>query len=622
VLGRFALAGLAIAAMAIGAWPGSAAAATSSDDWAVFHHDALHTGVSPDTVIGAAAAPSLGVQWSHPVGGGSTDPVYASPAVAYNATLTKTLVYDVSVSGTVRAYDTTGAEIWTSPQNVGGGAVGSPAVDGNTLYVGSDNGVLTALDATTGAFQCSYTLPIYAPETAPGRIEDAPVVGHDITGPIVYFGDTGQSESMNHGHEWAINGVGNTAGACTLKWAHDLGSTGGKRNGSWSPPALVTDSTSRPLLVFGTSQPDDAVYALDARDGSLVWRFQTLKNFSDADVGAGPTISAPGVNGFADGVVYIDGKDKQEYAIDLLTGTQLWTFDLESDTAHSTNSVSCAALVGNLVVVAYWKYVYAFNATTGAKVWRSVAGAGSTLGSVSVSGAPGDQVVLRADLSGDEYAYRLSDGSLLKTIKVASTPFASSTAVADGMAFIAGENGSLYALGVPGSANTPIVTGVSPSSGTPAGGTSVTISGLNFTGVSAVVFGGTAAASFTFVSDTTVTAMSPAGSGTVDVRVTTGNGTSAISSSDQFSYASGSAPVVTSISPTSGPAAGGTVVTITGSNFTGATEVTFGGKAATFTIVSDTKITCTSPGGSPGTVNVVVHAPAGISSKTHQFTYV
>ena len=484
-LGRFALAGLAIAAMAIGAWPGSAAAATSSDDWATFHHDALHTGVSPDTVIGAAAAPSLSVQWSHPVGGGSTDPVYASPAVASNTTLAKTLVYDVSLSGMVRAYDTTGAEIWTSPQNVGGGAVGSPAVDGNTLYVGSDNGVLTALDATTGALQCSYTLPIYAPETAPGRIEDAPVVGHDITGPIVYFGDTGQSESVNHGHEWAINGVGNTAGACTPKWAHDLGSTGGKHSGSWSPPALVTDSIGRPLLVFGTGQPDDAVYALDARDGSLVWRFQTLKNFSDADVGAGPTISAPGVNGFAHGVVYIDGKDKQEYAIDLLTGTQLWTFDMESDTAHSTNSVSCAALVGNLVVVAYWKYVYAFNATTGAKVWRSVAGAGSTLGSVSVSGAPGDQVVLRADLSGDEYAYRLSDGSLLKTIKVASTSFASSTAVADGMAFIAGEDGNLYALGVPGSLTPGTITGTVTDSTTsnPISGATVscTCSGTNQT---------------------------------------------------------------------------------------------------------------------------------------------
>ena len=707
MLGKLALAGLTMAAIAMGAWRTSGAAAATSDDWSTFHYDAQHTGVSPDTTIGAASAASLGVQWSGPVGGGSSDPGIASPAVVYNATLAKTLVYVVSLNGIVRAYDTTGAVVWTSPQNIGGGAVVTPAVDANSLYVGSDNGVLTALDATTGALQCSYALPVFAPETVPGRIEDAPVVGHDTTGPIVYFGDTGESESVNHGHEWAINGVGNTAGQCTLKWSHDIGTTGGKKNGSWSPPALVTDSTGRPLVVFGTNQPDDAVYALDARDGSLVWRFQTLKNFSDADVGAGPTISAPGNNGFADGVVYIDGKDKQEYALNLLTGTQLWTFDLESDTAHSTNSVSCAALAGNLLVVAYWKYVYAFNATTGLIVWRSVASTGSTLGSVSISGAQGDQVVLRGDLSGDEYAYRLSDGFLLKTVKVSSAALDSSTAIADGMAFITGVDGNVYALGVTSSGNLPVVSGVSPSGGTTAGGTSVTISGSNFTGVTAVSFGGspaifspvsdttvtatspagsgtvdvrvttgngtsaitsadhftytsgstpvvtsisptsgpaggntsvtingvnftgvtgvafgTTAAPYTFVSDAKITATSPAGSGTVDVRVTTGSGTSAITTADQFSYSSGSAPVVTSVNPGSGPKAGGTMVTIMGSNFTGATQVTFGGKVAAFTVVSDTEITCTSPGGKAGPVNVLVHTPAGTSPKGHQFTYV
>ena len=146
------------------------------------------------------------------------------------------------------------------------------------------------------------------------------------------------------------------------------------------------DSTGRTLVVFGTGQPDDAVYALDTATGAQVWRFQTTKNFSDADVGAGPTISAPGVNGDADGLVYIDGKDRIEYAIDLLTGTQLWDFDMGADANDRTNSVSCAALVGDIVVVAYADYVYEFNATTGAKIFRSVAMSGNVLGSVIVSG--------------------------------------------------------------------------------------------------------------------------------------------------------------------------------------------------------------------------------------------
>ena len=150
------------------------------------------------------------------------------------------------------------------------------------------------------------------------------------------------------------------------------------------------------------------------------------------------------------------------------------------------------------------------------------------------------------------------------------------------MAFITGVDGNLYALGVTSAGNLPVVTGVSPSGGTTLGGTSVTISGSNFTGVTAVSFGGSPAA-FSFVSDSSVTATSPGGSGTVDVRVTTGNGTSAITSADQFTYTSGSMPVVTSISPTSGPAGGNTSVTINGVNFTGVTGVAFGTTAAAYT---------------------------------------
>ncbi len=81
----------------------------------------------------------------------------------------------------------------------------------------------------------------------------------------------------------------------------------------------------------------------------------------------------------------------------------------------------------------------------------------------------------------------------------------------------------------PASAGTliPMVTGISPASGAPAGGTSVTITGLNFTGVTAVNFGSSPASSFTFVSDSEVTAVSPAGTGTLPITITTPVGTSA-----------------------------------------------------------------------------------------------
>ena len=82
----------------------------------------------------------------------------------------------------------------------------------------------------------------------------------------------------------------------------------------------------------------------------------------------------------------------------------------------------------------------------------------------------------------------------------------------------------------------PTVAGLSSSSGPTAGGTSVTISGDNFTGATQVKFGSDNATSFTFDNDTQITATSPAGTGTVDVTVTTTGGTSAASSADQFTY--------------------------------------------------------------------------------------
>ena len=123
----------------------------------------------------------------------------------------------------------------------------------------------------------------------------------------------------------------------------------------------------------------------------------------------------------------------------------------------------------------------------------------------------------------------------------------------------------------------PTVTSVSPNVGPPAGGTSVTITGTRFTGATAVDFGATPATSFTVNSDTSITAGSPAGSaGTVDITVTTPGGTSATAAADQFTYET--PPVITSLSPATGLPAGGTSVTITGTGFTGATDVDFGGR--------------------------------------------
>ncbi|MFJ8439966.1 IPT/TIG domain-containing protein [Kitasatospora griseola] len=181
----------------------------------------------------------------------------------------------------------------------------------------------------------------------------------------------------------------------------------------------------------------------------------------------------------------------------------------------------------------------------------------------------------------------------------------------------------VYAAEVPVPA--PTVTGLSPASGPRAGGTSVTITGTNLLGATAVTFGSTPAASFTVNSDTSITAVTPAHTaGAVDVTVTTASGTSAVVTANQYTYLK-PAPVVTGISPIRGDVAGGTTVTITGTDLDGATAVNFGSTAATsFTVNSPTSITATAPAGSAGTVDVTVTTDTGTSPAVtaDQYTYV
>ncbi|MHB8340753.1 MAG: beta strand repeat-containing protein, partial [Mycobacteriales bacterium] len=119
----------------------------------------------------------------------------------------------------------------------------------------------------------------------------------------------------------------------------------------------------------------------------------------------------------------------------------------------------------------------------------------------------------------------------------------------------------------------------------------------------------------------------PAAVGTYNVDVSTTSDT-ASSVSTPFNVTATSAPFVSSLSPSSGPQAGGTQVTITGGNFTGATAVSFGTAAAqSFTVQNAGTILAVSPTGNAGTVNVTVTVGSGASALTSavtaadQFTY-
>ena len=171
--------------------------------------------------------------------------------------------------------------------------------------------------------------------------------------------------------------------------------------------------------------------------------------------------------------------------------------------------------------------------------------------------------------------------------------------------------------------NTPVVDSVDPEHGPAAGGITATISGNYFTASADtdVYFGGAAATNVTVVDPTTITCTTPAhGAGAVDVEVTNSNGADTLP--DCFTYHN--APAIVTIVPNSGSEAGGTAVTIIGSDFTsvGTTAVTFDSAAATnVLVVNATTITCTTPAHSDGSVDVTVTNDFGSDTLADGFTY-
>ena len=158
----------------------------------------------------------------------------------------------------------------------------------------------------------------------------------------------------------------------------------------------------------------------------------------------------------------------------------------------------------------------------------------------------------------------------------------------------------------------PTISGFTPTSGPV--GTGVTVTGTGFTGASSVAFGGTAATSFTVVSDTQVTAAVPAGATTGAVTLTTPSGTA---TGGTFTVTA-AAPTISGFTPASGPV--GTSVIITGTNLTGATAVAFNGTGATsFTVNSATQITATvAVGTTSGAITVTT--PGGTATSGTPFT--
>ncbi len=155
----------------------------------------------------------------------------------------------------------------------------------------------------------------------------------------------------------------------------------------------------------------------------------------------------------------------------------------------------------------------------------------------------------------------------------------------------------------------PRIASFSPSIGAVVGAT-VTLTGQNFLGATAVEFNGVSAP-FTVNNNTQITATVPTNATTGPLRVVAPAGVFITTANFPVP------PRVDSIAPNVGPL--GTAVTIIGQNFTGATAVTFHGFTAGFIVNSDTNITAFAPAGA-GSGLITVTTPSGSGSSATGFT--
>ena len=376
--------------------------------------------------------------------------------VSYNETLGRTLAYAGGKSGFFEAVDAaSGQIIWSD--FLGDAITSSPLVENGNVWIAPQGAnKLYKLNAATGATECVASVqgtvlstPVFA--TPPGGVASVylgTLGAGTANGPVAAFAETDCSQ------EWQWTGY----------------VISGQNTGTWGPFSYGVDSSGIGLVVFGSANPDSEVYAIDARTGDLVWRYATYSPpTEDWDVGAGVDISAPGVNGFADGMAYVEGKDGIFYALDLTNGSLLWQYNFGQNRPNNpittnTDALSTPALSGTTLVFGDAGGLYALNAVNGHKRWF-VKGTGDINSSPAIVGPSGKRVVTYGDLNGYIHVVNLSNGTSLYTYKTGGL-VTSSPADVDGNLLIASEDGFLYDFALGGGNGSPPTTSVtSPTQG-------------------------------------------------------------------------------------------------------------------------------------------------------------
>ncbi len=227
---------------------------------------------------------------------------------------------------------------WRVPTN--GEVTSSPAVVGGTVYVGSGDGRLRALDRLTGHTKWTYD--------AGSPVQSSPAVARGIVFIASRDGAFHAVDAATGKRRWR------SAEHATrpYPWGHESGDR-------YLSSAVVAGS----LVIFGSG--DGNVYALDPATGAAKWTAPT-----DGRIRGTPAV--------ANGKVYVGSYDGRLYAFDVATGKRLWRFDTEGvklnsgDFGYDRRSLQSSPAVANGIVFVGARdgFLYAVDAATGAERWR------------------------------------------------------------------------------------------------------------------------------------------------------------------------------------------------------------------------------------------------------------
>jgi outer membrane protein assembly factor BamB len=300
-----------------------------------------------------------------------------------------------------------------------GEVISSPAIVGDAVYFGSNDGNLYSIDRETGSLKWTFVTE--------ARITSSPAVSNGLVFFSSYDGNFYAVATATGKLQWKFRNAGERRYAAThLHGSLPAGETMPDPFDFYlSSPGVWNGS-----VYFGSG--DGNIYSLDSATGALRWKFQTGNV-----VHASPAI--------VDGKLYIGSWDSYFYALDAATGEEVWRFKTGEDPdIHNQVGIQSSATVADGIVYFGCRdsNFYALNAATGQKRW-----AFSNKGSWVIS----------SPVVEDGKVYFATSDSALLNILDAKTgapvdslrfqwPIFASPSIAGNTLYLAGQDGKLVAI--------------------------------------------------------------------------------------------------------------------------------------------------------------------------------